>query len=238
MLKAIVRATSPALARCTLTYLSREAIDVGTAMAQHCSYVDALRDARVVVETLPAEPDVPDAVFVEDTAVVLNEIGVVARPGATSRRQETQSVARILAAHRPLEHIQAPATLEGGDVLRVGSRIFVGLSRRTNAAGAQQLARIVAKFGYEVTPVPVDGCLHLKTGVSYVGRNTVLLNPAWVDSSCFRHYEQIAVPQDEPFAANCLLVYETVFVSRRSRKTRRLAGTSRSSDTLPGDRRV
>ena len=222
MLNALVRAVSPALARCQLTYVSRTPIDLARAKAQHRAYVQALERAGVRVEVLATQPDLPDAVFVEDLAVILDAVAVISRPGTETRRLEVASIAVALAPRRRVEYIREPGTLEGGDVLRIGSRIFVGSSLRTNEDGARQFSAIATGLGYEVTTVPVRGCLHLKTAVTHVERNALLLNDAWVDRSAFGDFDQIDVPPDEPFAANCLDLPDRVLVSSRWPKTRRL----------------
>jgi len=212
-LTAITRAVSPALQRCELTFVGRRPIDIARAEAQHAAYRRALERAGAAVEVIPADDRLPDAPFVEDTAVVFDEIAVIARPGAPSRRAELDAVALALSRYRPLTFIQAPATLDGGDVLRIGRECFVGLSTRTNADGAGQLSAILGAHGYRVTPVVVTGCLHLKSAVAAIGADTVLVNPAWIDASAFRGYRWIDVPDTEPFAADCLVVDGVVHVS-------------------------
>lgn len=158
------------------------------------------------VQRLPALPALPDAVFVEDTALVLDELAVITRPGAESRRPETDSVARALEAYRPLRFIEPPGTLDGGDVLRVGRQVYVGLTLRSNADGIAQLRTILEPFGYQVTAVAVDGCLHLKTAVTQVAERTLLINPQWVAGEAFRAYSWIEVDPAEPQGANALLL--------------------------------
>jgi dimethylargininase len=206
---AITRSVSRAFAECELTHLTREPIDVGLARRQHAAYEALLQELGCEVERLPEEPTLPDSVFVEDAAVVVDELAVVTRPGAESRRGETASVAAALARHRRIVHVETPGTLDGGDVLRLGKRIYVGLSSRTNRAGAERLAALLAPFGYEVEAVPLDDCLHLKSGVTEVGDGTVILNPQWIDRALFERYEQIEVDSSEPFAANVLRVAGT-----------------------------
>ena len=204
MLIAYTRAVSPTLADCELTHLEREPLDVARAVREHAAYESLLARLGATVLHLPPEPDLPDAVFVEDTAIVLDEIAVITRPGAPSRRPETASTAAALAAHRSLAHIQAPATLDGGDVLVADRRIYVGLSTRTNRAGIQQLAAVLAPFGYEVIPVEFAGCLHVKSGVTRVADGLLLLNPDWVDAATFLGHRAVAVDAAEPHAANAL----------------------------------
>jgi dimethylargininase len=205
-LVAITRPVSPAFAECELTHLTREPIDVGLARRQHAAYEALLVELGCEIDNLPAEPALPDSVFVEDAAVVVDELAVVTRPGAESRRGETASVGTALARHRPVARIEAPATLDGGDVLRLGRQVYVGLSSRTNRAGFEQLAALLAPFGYEVEAVPLDGCLHLKSAVTEVGEGMVVLNPQWIDSTVFDRYEQIEVDPAEPSGANVLRV--------------------------------
>lgn len=210
---AITRQVSPAITRCELTHLDREPIDVERALAQHRRYEHTLEVLGYEVLSLPADGDLPDCVFVEDTAVVVDELAVITRPGAESRRAETAPVAEALAERRPLARIVEPGTLDGGDVLRVGRRVFVGLTGRTNEEGIAQLRAALAPYGYAVTAVAVGGCLHLKTAVTQVASETVLLNREWVDPSAFAQYETIDVDPAEPSAANTLMVNGTVLVA-------------------------
>jgi dimethylargininase len=218
---AIVRTPSAALQHCALTFLERQAIDVTRALEQHRAYIAALEAAGVDVIVLPAEADLPDAVFVEDTAVVLDECAVMTRPGIDSRRRETASVERVLRQVRPVTAIMDPGSLEGGDVLRIGRTLFVGRTARTNAEGTRQLAAATAPHGYDVVPVTLTGCLHLKSAVTYAGRETVVLNPAWVDVDLFARWQCVPVHVDEPGAANVLLLGDTVHVAASAPLTRR-----------------
>jgi dimethylargininase len=218
---ALTRAVSPAFARCELTHLARQPIDWRRATRQHARYERALAALGLLVQRLPPAPVCPDAVFVEDTAVVLDEVAVIARPGAPSRRPETATVARALAAYRPVRRITAPGTLDGGDVLQVGRRVFVGASARSNAAGRGQLRALLARYGYRVIDVPVTGCLHLKSAVTVVADRTLLFQRAWVEADAFRGLELIDVDPAEPFAANALRVGDTVLLPTAHRKTRR-----------------
>ncbi|HKQ05256.1 MAG TPA: arginine deiminase-related protein [Blastocatellia bacterium] len=212
MLIALTRSVSPSINDCELTFHEQQPIDVARAAAQHHAYENALRGLGVEVVRLPAEPDLPDAVFVEDAAIVVDELAVIPLMGAASRRPETRSVAVALAAYRPLRHLEAPATLDGGDVLRVGRQLFVGLTRRTNQAGVAQLGAHLAPFGYEVQGVEVTGCLHLKSACTQVGHNTLLINRDWIDAAPFAAFDLVDVPATEPGAANALLIGETVIL--------------------------
>jgi dimethylargininase len=203
---AITRRVSPALGQCELTHLERQPIDVARAAIQHEAYERCLERLGCRVVSLPAEPELPDSVFVEDTAVVLDELAVMTRPGAEARRAETASIAKVLADYRPLAAIAAPATLDGGDVLVLDRRVFVGLTGRSNRDGFEQLRALVGPHGYTVEPVEVHGCLHLKSAATRVGPNTVLINPQWVDRSLFGRFDRIEIDPAEPYAANGLLV--------------------------------
>jgi dimethylargininase len=208
------------MAACELTYLEREAIDIARARRQHAAYEACLADLGLHVISLPAEPDYPDAVFVEDPALVLDEVAIILRPGAESRRGEADSLARVLTAHRPLRRLRDPATLDGGDVMRAEKTLYVGLSARSNAAGVQQLAAEVEPFGYSVRPVLVHDCLHLKSAASYIGEGTVLLHRPWVDANAFAGMKMIDVP--EPCGANVLAIDRTILVPSAAPRTAEL----------------
>jgi dimethylargininase len=203
---AFTRPVSPAIQHCELTNLERVPIDLHLAIAQHHMYEETLQSLGVEVLALPAEPDLPDAVFVEDAAVVLDECAILTRPGADSRKPETESVAQALAPYRTLHTIQAPGTVDGGDVLVVGKRIWVGLSTRSNRSAIQQMQAYLKPYGYTVNGVPVSGCLHLKSAVTQVADDTLLINPAWVDRANFPGLQFIEVDPTEAYAANALLV--------------------------------
>jgi len=207
---AITRPVSASIGRCELTHVGRAAIDAGAAAAQHREYERILAELGCDVRSLPEEPDLPDSVFVEDTAVVLDDVAVIARPGAASRRAETAAVVPALRRHRELAFIEAPGTLEGGDVLAVGRSVYVGLSSRTNASGFEQLRDILAPRGYTVTTARVSECLHLKSAVTQVGPDRFLVNRGWVDPGHCPGIELIEVDPAEPFAANALLIGDAV----------------------------
>lgn len=202
--------------------MERVPISWSRATEQHHAYEQALVSLGCRVEQLSAQPTLPDSVFVEDTAVVVDECAVIARPGAPSRRDETPTVASALAAYRTLFTIEAPGTLDGGDVLRLGRRIYVGLSGRTNVDGARQLAAFLQPFDYSVESVVPTDCLHLKSAVSALPDGHLLLNPRWIDASAFAGAPWIEVDPAEPFAANVLCVGPSVLCSAAADRTRRL----------------
>ena len=203
---AITRPVPASLAQCELTHLERVPIDVARAAAQHDAYEAALAALGCQVRRLPAADDLPDSVFVEDAAIVLDEVAVITRPGAESRRAERASVAPMLSEYRELLTIAAPGTLDGGDVLRLGRTLYVGLSTRTNEDGARQLSRLLQRFGYGVRCVQTSGCLHLKSAATALPDDRVLLNPSWLDARVFEPMEAVHVSPDEPDAANVLRI--------------------------------
>ena len=217
---AITREVSPSLGACELTHVARTPIDIDKANTQHRAYQSALASLGCRVLTLEAEPTMPDAVFVEDVAVVLDEVAVMTRPGAMSRREEGASVAELLRRYRPLRTIEAPGTIDGGDVLLIGRTLYVGQSGRSNAEGISQLAAAIAEFGYRVQSVPIRGCLHLKSSVTAARNDTLLLQPAWVDASSFPGFNIIEVDPDEEHAANVLRIGDSVVMPACFPRTR------------------
>ena len=221
---ALTREVSPAIARCELTHLARESIDYIRAVEQHDQYEAALRSLGCSVIHLPSLPDSPDSVFVEDAAVVLPEVAVITRPGAESRRNDTGSVAALLSRYRRIATIEPPGTMDGGDVLVIGSTIYVGESTRTNAEGIRQLARLTAPHGYEVKAVRVSGCLHLKSAATRID-DSLLVNPDWIDVTTFDVRQIIEVDPSEPHAANAVslgnsLIYPAGFDRTAGRLTK------------------
>jgi dimethylargininase len=212
MIYAITREVSPAIDQCELTHIDRVAIDIDLARSQHAEYRQLLTELGCTVIHLPAEPNFPDSVFVEDTAVVLDELAVLTRPGAKSRHGEVDSIAKALSPYRSLAELAAPAMLDGGDVLCVGKRIWVGLSSRTSQEGVDQFERLVAPHGYAVRSTKVHHMLHIKTAVTAVSDDTLLVNPDWIGDD-FDGYRTISVDPSEPFAANVLRVGERIVVS-------------------------
>lgn len=221
-LTAIVREVSSSINDCELSFHARQPIDVAKAIAQHKAYQDCLADLGVRIVSLPAEPGLPDAVFVEDPAIVLDEVALISNMGAASRRPEATSLAKALSRYRPLKFLAEPATLDGGDVLRIARSIFVGLSRRTNQEGIGQLRELVGASNYQVHAVEVRDCLHLKSACSYVGHDTVLVNRSWIDVEPLSGFELLDVSEEEPAAANALLLNDVVIMPASFPKTRTL----------------
>ncbi len=203
---AIVRPPSATLQDGERSHVAGQPIDIACAREQHADYVTALREAGAEVIELPVANKLPDATFVEDNAVVFDGIAVIARSGALSRRAETPAVMAVLNRYCHLSQPPEPATFDGGDVLAINRTVYVGLTERTNAAGVDYLRRLLRQQGYDVIPVPVSGCLHLKSAVTYLGSNTVLINPQWVLRTALAKHVQITIGPHEPMAANALLV--------------------------------
>jgi dimethylargininase len=225
VLIAVTRPVSPSLARCELTHLAREPIDVPRATRQHAAYERLLESLGATIVRVPAAPELPDAVFVEDIGVVLDEVAVITRPGASSRRAESTAVATALAVHRPLVTMTAPAMLDGGDVLRLGRTLYTGRSSRTNDEGLRQLRGATATYGYRVVEIPFTGCLHLKSAVTAVTDELLLLNPVWVAPAEFPDWDTMEVDGREPHAANALRVAAAiVYPSQHPRTLERLVG--------------
>lgn len=222
---ALTREITPTFGSGELTYVERQPTDVERARAEHEGYEAALRALGCVVERLAAEPELADAVFIEDTAVVLDELAIISRPGASSRRRETLHVTEALRLRRPVVAVLAPGTLDGGDVLTIGRTLYVGQSTdgggRTNASGLRQIRAIVSSQDYRVQSVPFSGCLHLKTAVTRVAADALLLNPRWVSPASFPGMRTIEIDPTEPFAANGLMVGDCVLFPEEYPRTRR-----------------
>jgi len=213
---AITRRISPRFNECEITHIDRTPINLDVARAQHEEYVTALKSLGCQVIELPEEPDLPDSVFVEDTAFILPEVAVITRPGANSRKPEITSMIKALSPFRTLVQVTEPASVDGGDVLVLGRNIYIGLSLRSNRAAIDQIQGLLDQYGYMVSGVEMHDCLHLKTALTKVDDQTILINPNWVDTSHFKPFDWIEVDATEPFAANCLpvngqVIYPTSF---------------------------
>ena len=193
-----------------MSFIDRKPIDLAKARAQHHAYETLLGKCGAKVISLPEEPELPDSMFVEDPAIVLDEVAIICPLGTETRRKEAPSIAAALEKFRKLAYVKMPGTLEGGDVLRIGKRIYVGLTRRSNPEGIRQLAVIVGAYGYQVTAVPVTGCLHLKSAVTYLGKNTLLGDRAWFDWNRLEGFDWVDVHPAEPHAGNALQIGEEV----------------------------
>jgi dimethylargininase len=207
---ALTHAPSPSLQDCQRTFVAATSIDYDRAVQQHAAYCQMLSDCGAKVQTLAVNRELPDCVFIEDTAIVLDEIAVLASMGAPSRRAEPAGIAPELRKYRQIEQVELPATIEGGDVLRVGRILLTGLSSRTNLEGVKALEGIVRRLGYEVIAVPVHGCLHLKSACSALPDGSLLVNPDWLDMQRLSGFELVRLPDTEPDGANVALVGRSV----------------------------
>jgi dimethylargininase len=223
---AIVRDVSPSMSQCELTFRARDPVDIDRARAQHAEYVSALEALGCEIHALPSDDTMPDSVFVEDTAVVVDEVAIVARPGAESRQPEVPAVREALAGYRTLAEITSPGTLDGGDVLVAGRRAIVGRSERTNEEGIRQLRRAMDAFGYQTQTVSVTGCLHLKSAVTALSNDLLLVDPRWVSRDQLAAFELLEIDPREEGAANIArvgsgLLYAAAFPRTRERIERR-----------------
>lgn len=231
---AITRAVPASINQCELTHVPRIPIDLAKARAEHAALEAALAALGCAVQRLPERAHLPDSVFVEDTAVVLPELAVVARPGAPSRRAEVADVRDALRALRALAEIEAPAVLDGGDVLVLGRELVVGLSSRSDYGAVQQLRRITEPLGYRVRALPVRACLHLKSAVTRVAEDALLANPDWVDTKAFAGWRIIECHPSEPFGANALALAGVVLYPEHLPRTAdRLATAGLEVRTVP-----
>src|SRR5215471_18987066 len=209
MLVAITRDVSSSISNCELTFARRQPIDQPRACRQLEDYRAALQSCGVQVRRLPADSRYPDSCFVEDTAIVVDELAIIASMGAASRRGEAAAIEAELSPHREIARVTLPGTIDGGDVLRVGRRILVGRSSRTNEAGIQQLASILEPLQYKVIPVSTSRGLHLKSACTAVNDDTLLVNRDWVDVSDLDGFDMIFTSSDEASAANLLRIEQT-----------------------------
>jgi len=220
MLTAITRKVSSSLANCELSFIERKPIELEKARAQHHAYEALLEKIGAKIISLPEERDLPDSMFVEDPAIVLDEVAIICPLGTETRRKEAPSLAAALEPFRKLAYVKLPGMLEGGDVLRVGKKIFVGQTERSNPEGIRQLAVIAEHHGYDLTAVPVTGCLHLKSAVTYLGRNTLLGNRPWFQWKRFEGFDWVDVDPAEPHAGNALAIGESIVFPASYPKTR------------------
>ena len=219
MFLALTHVVSPNIVDCEVTFLQRSPIDYSLAVEQHQQYCTLLRECGLEVIELSVNSSFPDSSFIEDTAVVVDELAIMASMGVESRRGEISGIEAELAKYRDITRIKLPATLEGGDVLRVGKKVFAGITPRTNLAGIESLRKILQPFGYKVIPVRVRGCLHLKTACTALDEQTLLANQNWLDLGLFKDFRIIPVAKDEPAAGNCLSINDTLVMHLGFSKT-------------------
>lgn len=195
--------------------------DYEKALKQHEDYIDALKICEVEVMVLPGNPDFPDSTFVEDTAIVTPEFAVISNPGATTRNGEILDMEPTLKSYyENIYCIKSPGTLDGGDILQIEHHFYIGLSARTNLAGAEQLKRILESEKYAATIVQLEKFFHLKTGISYLGNDTIVVGGEFIDHPDFNSYNKIIVPPEEEYAANCIRVNDYVIIPSGYPKTK------------------
>lgn len=217
---AITRDVSPRIGNCELAHLEREPIDLGCARQQHDVYCGALSELGWTIISLPASPDLPDSVFVEDIAVVTDEAAILAYPGAASRRQEIAAVAEVLGKYRKAAVVRPPATLDGGDVLILGRDVWVGVGARTNELAVEVLRAMLQPHGFAVRAAQPRGCLHLKSAITRASPDCLIMNPLWIEPRNFSGWKVIEVDPQEPFAANVLWLGEVTLVAEAYPRTR------------------
>jgi dimethylargininase len=222
MLTALIRGVSRSISECELTFIDRQVIDSACAIEQHHQYQELLKSLGVRVIDVPAEDACPDCCFLEDTAVVLDEIAIISRPGSEARRREVEGVKSFVGQYRTTVEVEAPATLEGGDVLRIGRDLFVGVTSRTNLQGVEALRTHASQHGYKIHAVTVPGALHLKSVCTAIDDHTILADPSRFDIVPFANYEIVKVPREEWMAANILRVNSTVCMHSGFPATRNL----------------
>lgn len=189
--------------------------DFELALKQHEAYIEALQKAGLTVTVLEADEEFPDSTFVEDTAVLTEKCAVITNPGADSRNGEIEAMKQVIPRfYDTIESIQSPGYLDGGDVMQVDDHFYIGLSSRTNREGAQQLKDILGKYGYGATIVPLQEFFHLKTGIAYLGNNTVVLAGEFIGSEDFRGFEQITVSKEDEYSANCIRINDFVIIPK------------------------
>jgi dimethylargininase len=212
-LVAVTNVPSPLLHLGVRTFADEASLDHAMALRQHEQYRGALRQCGCRVVTLEVNRQFPDSVFVEDTALVLDEIAIMMSPGAASRRDEPRGIEPTLREYRDVVRVEPPATIDGGDIVRAGRRLFVGASQRTNTAGIQALAELSGDYGYEVTAIPVHGCLHLKSACSALPDGRFLVNSNWIDVSPLPSDRLLEVPANEAWAGDVLVIGSRIIVS-------------------------
>ena len=217
---AIVRPVPDSYDQCIQT--KSEKIDVDIAKKQHREYCRALQKLGLELVWIPKDNNLPDSCFVEDTAMIFGETAVVCNMKMKSRADETVEVAKALEELMETYHIKPPATIDGGDVIQIKDKVFVGLSNRTNEQATVQLRGILESTGRKVIPVKVRNVLHLKSACTYLGDNYVIFSDGCFNTDILHGFDRIAVPADERYATDCLAINGTVLVAKGYPKTKNL----------------
>lgn len=190
------------------------------ALSQHEEYIDALKDCKVKVICLDPDEDYPDSCFVEDTALLTSRCAIITNPGAESRKGEPKHIKKELKQHyKNIEQIQPPGTIEAGDIMMVGNHFYIGLSARTNESGADQMISYLSKYGFTGSKIELKEVLHLKTGMSYLEHNNLLISGEFVNHPYFKEFNKIIIDPKEAYSANCIWVNDTVIIPSGFPKT-------------------
>lgn len=221
---AIVRNIPNSFQQCITGFSGKFPIDVTLAQQQHEHYCHTLVDLGLKLVRIEADDYLPDCCFTEDTAIVTDGLGIISFPGTESRHAEIIEMEKALTTYKKIQHIAAPATIEGGDVLKIGKKLFIGHSARTNEEGIKQVAGLVNELGYEVIPVKIHNTLHLKTVCTYLGNNCIIYADGHFDENIFSEYDKIIVPVTESYCANTLAVNGKVLIPKGFPLTRSLIG--------------
>ena len=201
--------------------------DYQKALGQHLDYIEALKECGLQVTVLPPDENFPDSTFIEDTALMTPHCAILTNPGAPTRRQETRSMLPVIREfYKKVEIIEAPGTVDGGDIKMVGNHYYIGLSKRTNQAGAEQLIAILQGYGMQASVVELTEVLHLKTGLSYLENNNFLACGEFLSKPEFQQYNLLRVNAEEAYAANSVWVNETVLVPAGFPKTSALVASA------------
>jgi len=219
---AIVRDVSDTFQECVTSFHTKVQIDVALAKRQHRHYCNILSSLGLKLISIEADDILPDCCFTEDTAIVIDDLSIITYPGTPSRVRETIEIEKILSPLKTIVHINEPGTIEGGDVLKIGKKIYIGSSSRTNEEGIRQVALVVEPKGYQVIPVKIKNTLHLKSVCTYMGRGCILLAEGYLDDTIFSEYDKVIVPKEEEYCANCLVVQGNVLIPKGFPKTKQL----------------
>lgn len=229
MLIALTHTVSPNIMNGEVTFIDRKAVNYDLAVQQHDIYCQALSDCGAEVKKLSVNLNSPDSCFVEDTAIIFDEVAIITSMGISSRQHESKTIAPELDRYREIIHIELPAIIEGGDVLQIGRRVYVGLSRRTNIQGVHKLAQILKQWDYEIIPVELKNCLHLKTACTAISEEIILLNPQWVEPETFSDYKVLSVPKEEMWAANTIRVGDRILLQHGFPRTLELVSRNHNA---------
>ncbi|MBI5359443.1 MAG: hypothetical protein HZA48_02550 [Planctomycetes bacterium] len=219
---AIVRGVAGTYDKCVKPGARKQEIDVELAIEQHNAYCAILENMGLELMKIPADGRFPDCCFAEDPGIIFGQKAVISRMKTASRAGETTSIKKALSIHKKIFEIRAPGTIDGGDVLKAGNRVYIGLSKRTNLSAIRQVESFISKDGYEIIPVKIRNTLHLKTVCTHIGNNCMVIAPGHFDDGIFADYDIIRVPKNESYSANCLAINGKVIIPRGFPKTKAL----------------